>query len=436
MSRAIQGLLAGLLLCGAYPQPALAQSTPTEALNQFTVNASERELARAIGTLCAAGNRVSDRLQQDCNSLVGSAFGNDVRVQGAIAQLIADNANVATDRTQFGIGNLAQALTGSSAVRGSGPGLGFLPVGPSVYSASEQFAAWSVFANLDFEDFSRDRSLNEDGFDGDRQALTIGIDRRFGDAFSAGAALSLSRSDLDLTGGSGRQDIDERRLLLFANWSSPSGFYFDALVSIARSDTDQDRRAAYSLTSGTQIDQTYRSDFDSDSTSIAAALGYSWQRENMTLSPFLAIENSSLDVDGYQERASSPSGNGAGWAIAASDADSDITTVDLGVRANWAISGSSGVWIPQLEVAYVNVVDQDENAAQMTFVGDQSSAVALNPLVFALANDREDDDYFRLGAGLIAQWSRGRSGFINISTRLGEDAYDSTIVTLGARLEF
>jgi outer membrane autotransporter protein len=156
----------------------------------------------------------------------------------------------------------------------------------------------------------------------------------------------------------------------------------------------------------------------------------------MSIDPYFGVEFASIDVDGYQERSNAPEANGAGWAIVAPDVDSDITTANLGLRLNWSVSGSRGVWLPQVDIAYVRVLDQDEDNTPLTFAGDLSPLQQLALQQFALINDSEDDDYFRLGLGLVAQWAQGRSGFVNLSRSFSDDRYSQTEITLGFRLEY
>ncbi|MBD8525665.1 autotransporter outer membrane beta-barrel domain-containing protein [Pseudomarimonas arenosa] len=426
-----------ILLLGTARDSAAQDSNPAiDALRPFANGSSQRELIRAIGTLCFAGNRLSDRLQQDCNALVGGAFGSDSNVRGALAQIVADNVNQTTDRTQFVGTDLLLMQVGVVSSRGPGGG-GFLPAANGgVTAASEDFDAWSLHAAVDLRHRDRERSVNEDGFDSDHVGLLLGLDRRFTPQLNAGVAVGFGQGDVEFGGGSGDQDIDEHKLLLYANWSGDSGLYLDVLASWQRRDIEQSRRVAYALAGGTGVDQRFSANFDADATALAATLGYHWQHGNMGLDGFINIESTSIEVDGYSETASSADGNGAGWAIAVPDSDSDITTAELGWRASWSISGKRSVWLPQLEVAYVKVIDQDESATAVQFLGDRSGSVGLSNLIFALSNDEEDDDYFRLGAGLVAQWAEGRSGFINVSTHLGESRYDATSLTLGARFEF
>jgi hypothetical protein len=438
----LQGV-AVVAVCALPMAKALAQ-TPIEVLNQFATGDAQRSLAAAIGTLCPPGNRLSDRLQQDCNALVGAAFGGDVSVRNALGQIVADNVNSATDRALLGGIGMSQMPAGSSSRGRSMASFGIHSYGnlaslgtPGTlsFSAGENFGRWSVFGNFEYEDFDRDRTLNEDGFDGDRQTFLIGIDRRFSDRFNAGIAISFDRSDLKFSGASGSKKFDATRLLLFGNWTGESGVYLDALASRGWRDTDQVRRVAYDLGSGVSVNQQFAASFDSKTTSLAATLGYHWQREGFGLDPFLTLEFASIDADGYQETASAPTGNGAGWAIIAADSKSDLTTLDVGMRATWVVSRPNSVWVPQVELAYVNVLDQDENDTVVRFVGDQSASAGLGVFNFGLANDAADDDYFRLSLGMVAQWAQGRSGFINIATRLGERGYDSTTLTLGLRFE-
>ena len=79
-----------------------AQNVATQALLPFTVSDSQRELARAIGTLCLPGNRLTRRLQTDCNNLVGGAFAGDGGVRQAIESIVGDNVTATIDSSMVG----------------------------------------------------------------------------------------------------------------------------------------------------------------------------------------------------------------------------------------------------------------------------------------------------------------------------------------------
>jgi outer membrane autotransporter protein len=433
---------AGILGTGV----AAAQQTPISVLQQFVRSQSGQSVAVAVGTLCPPGNRLTPRLQQDCNALVGAAFGGDTAVATALGQITPDNVNASFDRSQIhggfsrapgGAGLLGGAVLGATGQDEGEIAFALLPsVNGAAYAANGDFGAWSVFAHLDFADYGRDASVNEDGFDADRQAVTVGVERRFSDRVSAGVAFGLGRDDLELTASSGGQDIDEQRLLAYLSWNSESGWYADALVNFQTRDIEQERRVAYQLGSGVAVDQRFSADYDGDVTSLAATLGRRWQRDAMGIDPYVGLEFSSLDVDGYAERASSPDAAGAGWAIVSPDNEADLTTADFGIRLDWARSSANGVWVPQVDLAYVRVLDQSEDDTPVFFAGDLSPAQQLAIQEFAMVNDDEDEDYFRAGFGIVGQWANGRSGFINIAKRFGDDRHDLTELTLGFRIEF
>ena len=64
-----------------------AQNAAADRLAQFAQSDPQRRNAIAIGVLCFAGNRLSARLQDDCNNLVGNAFGADPGTDRARAAL-------------------------------------------------------------------------------------------------------------------------------------------------------------------------------------------------------------------------------------------------------------------------------------------------------------------------------------------------------------
>jgi outer membrane autotransporter protein len=434
----------GLAGAGAH-QTAAAQETPISVLTRLVNSQSQQALGRAIGTICPAGNRLTARLQADCNALVGAAFQGDPGVAAALRQITPDNVNASFDRSNAQAG--ARTLAGLHGSLGStslgfveeedGVVLAFLPnLEGAAYAAASEVGPWSVFAHLDLADYRRDASLNEDGFDADRRVVTVGIDRRFSDTFNAGIAVGFGNDDLEFTSGSGSQDIDELRLLAYASWVGSQGWYLDALANWQQRDVDQVRRVAYTLGSGVAVDQRFSADFDSDVTSLSLNLGRTWQHEAFGWNPYVGVEWSSIEADGYTEQASAPDANGAGWAIVAPDADSDVTTANLGLRVDWAISGANGVWVPQLDVAFVQVLSQDEDSLPVNLSGDLSPLRQLAIERFAIRNDEEDDNYIRAGLGLVAQWSQGRSGFINLARHFGNGRYVQTELTFGFRVEF
>ncbi len=412
---------------------AFAQNAVVDTLNRFTGSGPQRETARAVGVLCPAGNRLTPRLQNDCNSLVGAAFQNNANVATALRQVTADNATIPIDRS--GLGKFTPIrVPGSPA----GPGWSALMTDEDEVALAlngDGENSWSAYAQLRFDSDERKQSLNEDGFDRDARGLTLGADRRFGANLYVGGALSLHRSDSDYTDNSGTLDADDTAFHLYSGWQNEAGFHLDGLLGLTRSDISQVRKVGYTLGT-TVVDQSYDSGFDSEERLLALTAGFRFNRDALNLNPYLRIEAIDASTDAYTERSRAPDANGAGWALSVGELEENFTRLSAGLRAAFVISGENGVYQPFLDIAWISVSGLDAQAANVRFAGDLSTNVSQSPLQFLLAADEEDDGYGSVALGVSAQWANGFAGFAGLRQNVGDDRLDTRQIDLGLRYEF
>lgn len=413
---------------------AMAQNAQVlNALNQFTRNNTQRETARAVAILCPAGGRLSDRLQQDCNSLVGSAFNGEGAVSTAISRLTADQTPLAANRAQLDDASSTLTLRSggfggkiggfSSALRSSGFSWHAL--------GSEDGGAWSIFGSIDAGRVDRDASANQDGFDGDVLGLTLGIDRRLGSASVVGAAIRYRKAEEDFTDSSG--ELDQRDLSADAYFAvqSESPWYVNGLVSVGKRDSDQTRNTIYNLTSA-NVSQRFFSTFDTDLLSAALTLGYSGHSGSMSFDPYVQLEYARQEVDGYTEQASNPTAAGAGWAVSVDPVTGRTTLANVGIHVQWAVSSSQSVISPFIGLRWSHVISSQEDDVGLRFNGDIS---AVRERFFA-STDEEDDGYGTFVLGLSTQFADGLAGFIRLNRNFAEDRFDRTALQLGFRAEF
>lgn len=426
----------GLLAVGAAAQ---AQNPAVDQLSQFAGSTTTLNNARAIGTLCFAGNRLSARLQSDCNTLVGAAFGADpgvdTAVRNALSRITADNATIPLDRSGLGKASLIP-----TAPSGNGPGWAALTTAdPSVVAMSlsgdGDGSDWSLFVNARFDQNDRDRSTNEDGFNSDGSAGTVGVDLRTSPSTHLGAAVSFGRTDLDYTGDSGSLDTRETGFHLFAGWQGDTGFYLDSLLSFNRRKQDQVRRIAYGL-GNAAVDQRFDADFDSSERLLALTAGFQVNQGAISFNPYLRFEMVKADSDGYTEVSRNPDANGGGWALQVASIDESFNRAALGLRAAYAISGSNGVYLPFLDIAFINVNGANDEPASVRYTGDLSSSVNLSAVDFLMVADAEDNSYGTAALGMSAQWANGWSGFFSYRHNFAENRYTKEQVNLGLRMEF
>ena len=429
-------LLLALNLAGV----AHAQNPAVDRLSQFADSEPRRQNAVAIGVLCFPGNRLSARLQDDCNNLVGNAFGanpaTDTAVRAALRSITADNATIPIDRSGLGKMNLLP-----TAPSQTGPGWAALlnadqsMVALNLAGDGSSGSNWSIFVNARFNNDERDASRNEDGFDRDGNALTVGFDLRTSTATHIGAALVYGNSDMDYTDGSGSLDATDLGINIFAGWQGSNGFYVDSLLSINRRDHDQVRRIAYGL-GANAVDQRFDSQFYADERLLALTAGFQIARGAASFDPYVRVEFVDAESEGYSEVSRAPLANGGGWALDVDGLDETFARGVLGFRAAYAASGSNGVYVPFVDLSWVSVSGVDADAARVRYAGDRSGNVNLSQVNFFMPADDEDDSYASAALGLSAQWANGWSGFLSYRQAFALDRYEQREVNLGLRMEF
>lgn len=430
-----QLIAASLLL--ALGSLAQAQNAAVDRLRLFARNKPQFEVARAVGTLCFPGNRLSARLQDDCNNLVGNAFGanpsGDTSVRAALAAITGDNVTIPIDRS--GLGRSAAA---PAAARGGANFASLLA--PAAEMASLTLGEgggqmpWSLYIGTRFDRNERDPSEDEDGFDADGATLTVGFDLYANERINVGAALLYGRQDMDYTGNSGKLESTDVALNLYAGWQA-GGWHAESLLALTRRDYDQLRRIVYGIGSAS-VNQAFDSRFDGEENLFALGAGYQWSVGASHFDPYLRIEWVDAASDGYTEVSRAPLEPGGGWAMEVDALDENFTRGIAGLRWSHAISTGNGVWMPYADLSWIQVSGLDAEAATVRYAGDRSNTVALSRLDFFVDADEEDDSYGSAALGISAQWANGWAGYAGWRRNFSEERYQRSELNLGLRHEF
>lgn len=425
--------LISLALLSAAPLAFAQNQAVLGALNGFSDNNTQRDTNRAVAILCPAGNRLSDRLQADCNALVGAAFRQNTNVREAIRQITPDNAPISVNRALAQLGAVGTNTTiSSSGFFGEKTGPGGTPLtGIVSWANGVEGSDWGVFGSIESRSTDRDVSANMDGFDGDRTGATLGLLYALSPQSNVGLALRYRDGDLDFSGGSGGQEQRDLGFTALYSFAGESPWHFDAQVTRINRETDQVRATRYTLDATTSVDQRYFSEFDTSLQNASATLGYVFASDGWQWNPYAQVEFRKQSADAYQERAANPTANGAGWAIQTADQDQNDSLLTIGLRASVVSSQDWGVLQPFADIAYVSVNDDDENT-QLSFVGDTSTSRER----FFAFNDVEDDTYGQISIGVSAQWRSGFAGFVRYSQNFSESRFEQRGVHLGFNWAF
>ena len=418
-----------------------------DAMQSVAKTPPQRAVAAAISTICPKGVAL-DRLQEDCNQVVGAALHQNQQASQALGQVTAEQASTSVNAAQTSVqAQIRNLSTRIAALRGGITGLSLrgltinldgenLPIaqileglGGAAGDGVLSFGRWGIFINGSYSAGDRDRTQNAAGFDTDAVSITLGADYRFQENLIGGLAFGYTSNNTDLDSNGGSLDIDGYNLSLYGTYYQEGGFYLDGIFTYGWNDYDQSRRILYDINS-IRVNQTAFADFKGRQWSASLGGGYSLSRGPWSFGPTARLEYVKTDVDGYQERMSNPTADGGGWAVSIQDQDVTFFHSQLGAEVAYAISTSWGVLQPSAHLEWVHEFEDGGDNVVGHFVQDMSRTQ------FSLPTDSNDKDYYNLRIGVSAQFAKGRSAFLYYRKLFGYSDLDAYTIGGGLRLEF
>ncbi|WP_334131146.1 autotransporter domain-containing protein, partial [Silanimonas lenta] len=270
------------------------------------------------------------------------------------------------------------------------------------------------------------------GYDFDINGLTAGLDYRFSDRFIAGASLGLTRQDSDLTGAQGKVEASGWSVSGYATVYQAHQWYSDAVLTWGRNEYDTLRRVRYTITGpggSTTIDRSARGRLDGDLLSFAATVGRDWQAGGWTVGPYGRLLYTRIDFDSARE-VFEGTGPGAGLALEVFPGTHTSLASVAGAKFSRAISRDWGILMPHFQFEWEREYKEDPQRVGARFLADPSARI------FTVQGDPIDNSFYRLGAGLSALFTGGRSGFLYVERVLGKSGFSQTNLALGLRGEF
>ncbi|MEW7989874.1 MAG: autotransporter domain-containing protein [Candidatus Thiodiazotropha sp.] len=412
-------------------------------------------LVDVIAEACPSG-RLSDRLQEDCNAVVGAASGGDGNTAVALQQVLPESATKANATSRQGgetqIGNLGRRI---AALRNGARGLSFngldlriddqtLPIEliAEAYretvrrgggaSADNQLLAsrLGVFVTGDITTGERDETDLESGLDFDTVGITIGADYRITNQFILGGAVGFVDTEAELENDAGDLDTQGVSLSLFGTYYSPQNYFVDFSATVGSNDFEQKRRIVYTLDGLADVSQQLKADYDGDMVSLFVGSGYDFNRGPWSFGPRADLEYIKSDVDGFTEEISDPTADGGGWATRVGETDQRWLTLNLGGKVSYTHSADWGVLIPYARLDWLHEFEDDSQVITAHFIEDPAG------MGIEIQTDDPDRDYLRLRFGTSAQFQNGVVGFIDYGTILAHSEWSSHTISAGLRMEF
>ncbi|MEW8507117.1 MAG: choice-of-anchor D domain-containing protein [Candidatus Thiodiazotropha sp.] len=446
--------LSTIVLSGSAEAP--SSNPVADLLSPFAGdNPNLLSLVDVIAEACPSG-RLSDRLQQDCNAVVGAAIGGDTNTSMALQQVLPEPAIKANTTSRKGVetqlGNLGTRI---AALRAGARGLSFkgldlriddenLPIEliAKAYeetarrgggaSADNQLLAsrLGVFVTGDISTGEKDETELESGLDFDTVGITIGADYRITNQFILGGAVGFIDTETELENDAGDLDTQGVSLSLFGTYYSPQNYFVDFSATFGSNDFEQKRSIVYTLDGLADVSQQLKADYDGDTVSLFIGSGYDFNRGPWSFGPRADLEYIKSDVDGFTEEISDPTADGGGWATRVDDTDQRWLTLNLGGKVSYTHSTDWGVLIPYARLDWLHEFEDDSQVITAHFIEDPAG------MGIEIQTDDPDRNYLRLRFGTSAQFQNGVVGFIDYGTILAHSEWSAHSISAGLRMEF
>ena len=295
-------------------------------------------------------------------------------------------------------------------------------------TASESFGRWGFFMSGTIGRGEADAGALTPSYDFDVNGVTAGVDYRQSDNLVLGVALGYTNQDTTLAGGQGSVDMSGMSLSLDSTWYQENSWYMDSVLSFSRNSNDSKRLISFVLPL-TTVNQLATASSDGSDINASVTFGRDFNKDALSYGFYGRAMYGRQSYDGFAEQvdASLP---GAGLALRVSARDVTSLSSVFGGKVSYSNSTSWGVLVPQFELEWQKEYRSDVEAFRAYFLNDPTQT----PII--VTGDALDSSFFRLGAGLSAVMTKGRSGFVMYERIFGRDRISQDSLSLGFRVEF
>lgn len=314
-------------------------------------------------------------------------------------------------------------------------------------SDSDADLGWAWFGNVEYGFGDRDSSTNENAYDADSFAALFGVDYAVNENIVVGAAINVSRSDVnfDREAGSGIEAVSggglesrNESISLFANFSY-GPMYASTILSVGRGDVDMERVANISLaTSGgltggqAALVGRAKSDTETDQWAAETQIGYTLGEGATTFDVYGGLSVASLGIDGFRE-----TGTILGLTFGSQEVDSLEGFFGASVRR--AMSTNAGVFVPYASAEFHYEFDNDARtlSARYNLSPRAKGELFQNEIDdFQIPTDDADNTYFDVTVGVSAQYGNNMAAFAQFSSLLAVKNVSANVFTIGIRGSF
>ncbi|MDH3325521.1 MAG: autotransporter outer membrane beta-barrel domain-containing protein [Gammaproteobacteria bacterium] len=418
-------------------------------------NTPENEIASTLDNLCPKLEenknqltKAQEALLNRCNAIQQAVSeGKTVEVSKALRQMspeeVAVQADVGSSFSNQQMSNVASRL---NAVRRGSSKLSFNNLGfryrgraiPVNYMLTSLLAdegnkvtnepggllsnRLGVFANGSASAGNRAATSKEDGFKFDSYGLTLGADYRVSSTRFVGAALGVSKSDVQISEQGGEMNAAGLSLNVYLNQYLADQWYIDGVINIGNNTFDMQRNINFDL-SGNAVNRVANSNTRGLQQGLSISSGYEVYDGALSASFSGSLNYTKLGIDGFTE-------NGAQELDLIINKQSiDSTSSTIGAQVQYTHSHRLGVFIPFVGLSWIHEFNDSPDTISGAFANDQFNSA------FNIKTEKVDSNYFSNVQGITAILPRGISAYIRMENIIGRDYYKTTNVSFGGRME-
>lgn len=392
--RRSHGLRLGILLAFgillSFPQSALSQPF-TEAASIRLTNICRGDLTNLL-----------PNLRSVCN---------DIRDQGLPAQATVAGAG------QFSVAQIIEERTREKELLEEAEGG---RGGSGDMWAADLGHGFGAFVSAGAFTLRHDENAFEEGYDSTVPTVTVGTDYRVTNWLLVGLAFNYHHWDGNFDSAGGFK-ADAYGPLVYVHVRPFEGVFADASLGYTRQNNSRSRRAV--ARGGEQrievANGSAPGDADSNQFWVNILAGYDYPVQNFKIGPRVGLSVLSWQVNGYAE------GGTSGLQLRYDDYDATSVQTSLGAAAEYPISTSFGVVIPQLTAAWVHEFGNDQQTITARFM----EAPGSPPFTFQTQEPARDWAVISLGASLAM--ANGLQPYVKFTTIQGNENYESYGGTVG-----
>lgn len=430
--------------------------TEAEASTAAMVQALCPQMAAISGDLTAPQSQLffeCRALVQTSNSQQGSGpTGNDLgydeaELREALSQIahqeVAIEANTATDTIDGQFDTIASRMSAlrRGGIGGSTGGLSMNMDGDTILanlmtggSAGAEDSGWSIYVNGNYNFGDRENTERESGFDYDNYGVTFGLDRRLGIDMVIGVALSLSKSESDVSDNGGTFEDEGQAFSAYLSHTFANDIYVDIIATAGMTDYDTLRRVRLPTPTNTVpnvlTDDDITGSTEGEQTAFSIGIGRDYRSESggMDFGLFGRAEFYRGKIDGYDEQGS----GGTSLELQMQEQVVDSATVSLGAQISRASSHSFGILVPQARAEFHHELENDSRGITARYIHDPFNTGAF---LFSVPTDNPDRNFGTAGFGVSLVTQSGMQLFGFYETSVALDYMTNHSVIFGLRQE-